>query len=232
MSQRRAVGVRGHQSELALARRAFTSESGAQFEVAAPHIALAQAASMCTVKELVVASNHLVQRELARQNLRFDVPAIERERVLQECLSQFDDDPEIGKMKAGRPRLRRALELTTSGAESRMESITWLMLVAFELESYFEQQVVLEDEEGEIGRFDLVCKRLRVIVEYDGEQHRTDRGQYLKDLKRLERAQRVGFAVIRVTSGDVFERRLQTVSRIAGALGVRVPLAPKFAGLL
>jgi very-short-patch-repair endonuclease len=41
-----------------------------------------------------------------------------------------------------------------------------------------------------------------VAVEYDGDQHRTDRWQYVKDVRRLEILQRLGWVVIRVIAED------------------------------
>jgi very-short-patch-repair endonuclease len=41
-----------------------------------------------------------------------------------------------------------------------------------------------------------------VAVEYDGDQHRVDRLQYAKDIRRLERLDRLGWLVVRVIAED------------------------------
>jgi very-short-patch-repair endonuclease len=41
-----------------------------------------------------------------------------------------------------------------------------------------------------------------VAVEYDGDQHRTDRRQYVKDIRRSEMLKRMGWTVVRVVAED------------------------------
>jgi very-short-patch-repair endonuclease len=41
-----------------------------------------------------------------------------------------------------------------------------------------------------------------VAVEYDGDHHRTDRRQYVKDIRRLEMLDRMGWIVVRVVAED------------------------------
>lgn len=48
------------------------------------------------------------------------------------------------------------------------------------------------------GRGVLLWRRCRVIVEYDGRQHRKDLRQYRIDIERLERSMDAGWRVIRV----------------------------------
>ena len=43
---------------------------------------------------------------------------------------------------------------------------------------------------------------MKVGVEYDGDQHRSDRRQYTWDIRRLEILERLGWIVIRVVAGD------------------------------
>jgi very-short-patch-repair endonuclease len=60
---------------------------------------------------------------------------------------------------------------------------------------------------------------VKVAVEYDGEQHRSDRRQYTRDLRRLEMLQRLGWLIIRVVAGD---RPAEIVRRVRAALARRV----------
>jgi len=41
-----------------------------------------------------------------------------------------------------------------------------------------------------------------VALEYDGDQHRTDRKQYRKDISRLRMLERMGWIVVRVVAED------------------------------
>jgi very-short-patch-repair endonuclease len=59
---------------------------------------------------------------------------------------------------------------------------------------------------------------VKVAVEYDGEQHRTDRRQYTWDIRRLESLERLGWIVIRVLAGD---RTADVVKRVRAALARR-----------
>jgi very-short-patch-repair endonuclease len=60
---------------------------------------------------------------------------------------------------------------------------------------------------------------VKVAVEYDGEQHRSDRHQYTWDLRRSEILQRCGWIVVRVVAGD---RPAEVVRRVRGALAQRM----------
>ncbi|WP_416445794.1 DUF559 domain-containing protein [Leucobacter sp. HNU] len=93
-------------------------------------------------------------------------------------------------------------------------------------------QVDVCDDEGYwIGRFDLVDRARKLIIEYDGEQHRTDRAQYLKDLRRLERAREAGYRILRLHKEDFRpERLVATRRRLCEFLGrAPVPIAPHLA---
>ncbi len=43
---------------------------------------------------------------------------------------------------------------------------------------------------------------MMIAVEYDGDQHRKDRWQYVKDIRRIAELERLGWIVIRVVSED------------------------------
>jgi very-short-patch-repair endonuclease len=57
-----------------------------------------------------------------------------------------------------------------------------------------------------------------VAVEYDGDQHRLDRRQYVKDIRRGEALERLGWLVIRVIAGD---EPADNVRRVRDALDYR-----------
>lgn len=49
-----------------------------------------------------------------------------------------------------------------------------------------------------VGRFDLFYRDFKIVVEYDGEQHRLDRAVYAADQHRIARLIDAGYTVIRV----------------------------------
>ncbi len=60
-------------------------------------------------------------------------------------------------------------------------------------------QIPVFDEDGRPVRvLDFGWEGLQVAIEYDGEQHQTDRGQYLKDRRVLPVLDRLGWNVITV----------------------------------
>ena len=45
-------------------------------------------------------------------------------------------------------------------------------------------------------------EEFKVVSEYDGDQHRTDRPQYVKDMRVIPKIERLGFKVLRVIKED------------------------------
>jgi very-short-patch-repair endonuclease len=72
-----------------------------------------------------------------------------------------------------------------------------------------------------IAYLDMGWEEFMVAVEYDGEQHRTDRRQYTWDVRRLELLEHLGWIVVRVVVGD---RREDILRRVRVALGRRTSL--------
>jgi very-short-patch-repair endonuclease len=54
-----------------------------------------------------------------------------------------------------------------------------------------------------------------VAAEYDGDQHRTNREQYVKDLRCLPKLQRLGWTIVRVIKEDSQD---DIISRVYQAL--------------
>jgi hypothetical protein len=63
-----------------------------------------------------------------------------------------------------------------------------------------ECNLVIGDDRGPIGRVDLVYLAFKIIIEYEGDQHRTDRAQWNRDIDRHEDFARDHWTLIRVTS--------------------------------
>ena len=104
--------------------------------------------------------------------------------------------------RRGIRQARTALRLVDAGAQSPKE--TWLRLVLIQAGLPRPQtQIPVHDDFGEvIAYLDMGWEDLKVGVEYDGDQHRSDRRQYTWDIRRLEILERLGWIVIRVVAGD------------------------------
>lgn len=120
--------------------------------------------------------------------------------------------------RRGIARARLAITLFDAGAQSPKE--TWLRLVLINAGLPRPQtQIPVRDETGNaIAFLDMGWEDVRVAVEYDGDQHRTDRYQYNWDVRRSEILHRLGWTVIRVVAGD---RPADIVRRVKSALAAR-----------
>jgi hypothetical protein len=99
-------------------------------------------------------------------------------------------------------QLRRALDLSDHGAASPKE--TWLRLVVIRGGYPRPQtQIRIPDSSG-YARYclDMGWDDILIAMEYDGDQHRTDRPQFVKDIRRLEYLREVGWIIIRVVAED------------------------------
>lgn len=124
--------------------------------------------------------------------------------------------------RRGIARARRAADLFDAGAQSPKES--WLRVVLIEAGLPRPQtQIRVLDEFGSVFAYlDMGWDDVEVAVEYDGEQHRNDRRQYTRDVRRLETLERLGWIVVRVVSGDRpgdILRRVRAKGRCAATRG-------------
>ncbi|MCJ1672105.1 DUF559 domain-containing protein [Rathayibacter sp. VKM Ac-2929] len=148
-----------------------------------------QLASVLSLEDLVAVGDALVLAPVRPQPGRPWVPLRELRRRVE------------GHEGRGARAVRHALELVREGAESRRETLLRLALAAAGLPEP-ELQAELVDADGRIGRVDLLFRRWRVVVEYEGDHHRTDRAQWDRDLIRYERLAAVGWTVVRVASAS------------------------------
>lgn len=120
--------------------------------------------------------------------------------------------------RRGIVQARRAVELFDSGAQSPKESWLRVVLVQARLPRPA-TQIPVCDEFGEaIAYLDMGWEDVKVAVEYDGDQHRSDKSQFAWAVKRLEMLQRRGWIVIRVLAGD---KPAEIVRRVRAALAAR-----------
>lgn len=174
---------------------------------------LIQSASLLSFQELVVAIDFLV---LPRGHPDHKSPIISHEDI---------EAAVAGRRSPGVGRVRAALRVARVGAESRMESLQHFELARMGLDDLEMQSHVFDAAGGWIGRFDLVDHARKRILEFDGEQHRTDRQQYLKDERRLGQARDAGYEVLRLHHEDFHAAQLvATRQRMCRFLG-RTPVS-------
>jgi hypothetical protein len=99
-------------------------------------------------------------------------------------------------------RFRRAIALMDPGGQSPKESWLRLLLIDGGLPRPMTQIPVHDHDGYPFAYLDMGWPHLKIAVEYDGDQHRSDRRQYVKDIGRLDRLQRLHWIVIRVIAED------------------------------
>jgi very-short-patch-repair endonuclease len=120
--------------------------------------------------------------------------------------------------RRGIARARQAVELFDAGAQSPKESWLRVVLIQAGLPKPQTQIPVLDEYGSAIAYLDMGWEDVKVAVEYDGEQHRSDRRQYTWDIRRSEMLARLGWIVVRVVAGD---RPAEVVRRVRAALASR-----------
>jgi very-short-patch-repair endonuclease len=183
--------------------------------VSGPATTFLELASLLSMPDLVAVGDHLVlePRVLDPNDIR---PHISLSELRDRCAAA-----------GGRSvrKARAAAELVRVGAESRRE--TQLRLLA--LESGLpdpELGGALFDAAGHrIGYFDLMWRNVRLIAEYDGDQHRTSTSQYERDIRRFDEAVDAGFRIIRVRARGLSDGRQHTARRLRDAYAASTPVA-------
>ncbi len=192
---RRRPGVVGHRAHH---RPAAITELG--HPATDPIATWLDLASTLTLEETIAMGDGLVRRK--RPFTTMDALA---ERV------------EFATGVRGISTVRAAMPHIRPGTDSVRETLLRLVLLAAGLREP-EVNGEIWDAAGTVWTHgDLVWRAERVIVEYDGEHHRTDRRQFSIDIDRIGRLQAAGWHVIRVDAG-LFARRTDLVARIRSAL--------------
>jgi hypothetical protein len=98
--------------------------------------------------------------------------------------------------------LESALELVDPGAQSPRESYLRLLFIDAGLPRPQTQIPVLGNDGIPFAHLDLGWPEWLVAVEYDGDQHRTNRRQYVRDIRRTELLEEMGWTIVRVVAED------------------------------
>ncbi|GAA0991440.1 DUF559 domain-containing protein [Subtercola frigoramans] len=121
---------------------------------------------------------------------------------------------------AGRRRLLDALQLIRLGCASPMETRLRLLIVRAGLPEPQLNVDILDGRGDFVACGDLYFPEQRVLVEYDGDQHRTDTKMYERDQTRLANLRAIGVECIRVRQSGYVTHPERTVAEITHALKV------------
>jgi AbiEi antitoxin C-terminal domain/Protein of unknown function (DUF559) len=146
-----------------------------------------------------------------RHHMRTSVAAIDAlAQAVEVKMADIELLIERYRGRHGMKSARAALELVDGGAQSPKE--TWLRLLLIRAGFPRPQtQIAVRNEWGWAEAYlDMGWEDIKVAVEYDGDQHRATRYQYVKDIRRLEMLDRYGWIVVRVVAedhpGDIISR--------------------------
>jgi hypothetical protein len=113
--------------------------------------------------------------------------------------------------------LRWAADRVRWGADSRPESLLRLAVVEAGFpEPSVNPPIMLPD--GRTIHPDLVFFAHRTILEYEGDGHRTDAGQWMRDIRPHDESMAADWRVMRVTRADLFVDRPEFLRRLGRTL--------------
>lgn len=93
-------------------------------------------------------------------------------------------------------RARLMLPLMDAGAQSPRES--WLRMLLIDAGFPRPETQIMVTDASATAFIDMGWRQPRIGVEYDGDQHRSDRNQFVKDISRHEMLADLGWLIIRV----------------------------------
>lgn len=129
-------------------------------------------------------------------------------------LKMVDVEPLLERYRGrrGMKAARVALGLVDGGAQSPKETWLRLLLIAAGFPAPQTQIPVLNEWGCVVAYLDMGWDDVKVAVEYDGDQHRSSRYQYVKDVRRLEMLERHGWIVVRVIAEHHRDEIIRRVS--------------------
>ncbi|BDZ47005.1 DUF559 domain-containing protein [Naasia aerilata] len=202
----RVAGAKGHQ----LIPRAGLIRLLDGMPVASPVETWCQLATMLTVDELIEVGDALLSKGTARRD---------EAAAAMSAAVQLDDRPCIG-------RLRDSWAEVRPGVRSPGETRLRLLLVRAGLPEPSLNERIYDRNGAFVAECDLVYRRARLVIEYEGDYHRTDVRTFRNDIVRRERLEDEAWTTVRVTADDLAQRPAETVSRIASRLASGPP-APR-----
>jgi hypothetical protein len=131
----------------------------------------------------------------------------------------------VRRRRGGRGRLlmNEALPHLRPRSNSPMETRARLLFLRAGLPEPELNVVINDSDSGQwLSDSDFVWRRQRVVAEFDGDHHRTDRQQWQNDVARSQNLQDDGWAFVQLTYAAVmaYPRNLSTVRRLRRLLGL------------
>jgi len=190
----RLRGVTGHESD----RTPVTLENG--LRLTSPIDTWCELAATLRIDDLVIMGDGLVSRTAPQATLEQLAVAVRDRRG-----------------RRGVRKLRVALDLVRPRTDSAMETIVRLLIVRADLPEPSINQAIFNSSGAQIATGDMAYPAYRVLLEYDGAQHRLDEDQYNWDIDRLDAIMAEGWRVLRINKSHL-RAPFQLADRIRTAL--------------
>jgi hypothetical protein len=192
-------GVRGHRLQFA-----GDPWQAAGLPIPDPIEVFCQLGAGLDVEDLAVVADEIMNRMTGDEE-QIRAAVLERIAVLR---------------RTGASRLVRAAHLARRGSRSPAETRIRLVLEAAGVPRPELNAPITEPVTGAyLGSPDFVWRKQRVLLEYEGEQHRLDQGQFRYDIVRYDDLTTAGWRVLRATGDDLSkEGRRRLAQRVARAL--------------
>jgi hypothetical protein len=140
-------------------------------------------------------------------------------RAPRATLQQLVDAVASRVSRRGIRVLRRALGLLNDRSESPPESLLRTLLVL----AGFDPPLVNHAVSGAFGEFvartDLILQKERVVLEYQGDHHRTTKGQWRADMTRRSRLEALGWRVMELNADDL-KNPVELLARIRAVIAL------------
>lgn len=209
----RIRGIHGHQIDRGLSRVVTHPQHG--LRVADPATTWAMLGGVLRHPYDLVAVGDAIVRVP-----RIPGPAPRIERKAWGTVRELEAAVRAGRRR-GAAALRGALPRIRGGVASRMETWVRLIIVDAGLPEPRTDHDVFDSHDRFVGCVDLAYPRLRIAIEYEGDQHRTDPRQWQRDIEKHERLADLGWRVIRISRDHVFGDPGSIVVRVRGAIAAR-----------
>jgi very-short-patch-repair endonuclease len=122
-------------------------------------------------------------------------------------MAELQDAVEAWRGSRGYRRLVEALVHVRERTDSARETMLRLLIVRAGLPEPMINAPVRSRLGKVVAHADLAYPHYSLVIEYDGDQHRTEQKQYYIDIDRLERITREGWRVIRINRRHMGEPR-------------------------
>ncbi len=144
--------------------------------------------------------------------------AMMRRKSRRTTIAELTDLAERTHKVKGIVQVREQIGRMRPGTDSVMETRTRLLLVAANLPCPVVNEIVWAPDGDYVKRVDMFYPQYRIAIEYDGDQHRTDKAQWRDDIQRRRRLEELGWTVIVVVADDITHDPAGLIDRVRSAI--------------